>query len=380
MNGPVVVVGATGHTGGLVARALAARGTPTRLAGRRPEALAPLADALGPAVVDVVRVEVDDVRSLHAAFEGAGAVVNTVGPFLRLGLPIAAAAVDRGVPYVDCTAEQAFVRRVWEALDLPAQRTGVSVLPGHGADWGLACLAVGVLSGAVGHLRRVDSYHDLGGFTPSAGTARSMLEMVGEPVVGFADGAWGDLDPRVRRVSLPTGTGILAVPFAGGDVALLPRDLPSLRHVGSHLVLSGAEAWGVSLGQRLLSAARPLLRPTWLHPVADAVAARLPEPAQPAPWSLWTRADGDATAWMLLEGDDTYAVSAELLAEIGTRLARGEAMATGVRSAAVALPAAEVLDGLAGVRARVVPEWRVGRATVSRDPCASPGAAGSGTP
>ena len=123
MPGRIVLFGATGYTGRLVAEALVARGQRPLLAGRDPERLTGLSGELGgeldTAVADVSRPET--VRDLL----GAGDVlISTVGPFARWGDPAVEAAIDCRAAYLDSTGEPVFIRRVFEQFGPRAEAAG----------------------------------------------------------------------------------------------------------------------------------------------------------------------------------------------------------------------------------------------------------------
>ena len=48
----------------------------------------------------------DDTSSLGRALEGAAAVINCAGPFLDTADFVASTAVEKGIHYLDVTAEQ----------------------------------------------------------------------------------------------------------------------------------------------------------------------------------------------------------------------------------------------------------------------------------
>lgn len=68
----ILVTGATGQIGGRVASELAERGVPLRTMSRRPDAIVP---ASGNQLAEHVVADFDDVASLEAAVDGAGAVL-----------------------------------------------------------------------------------------------------------------------------------------------------------------------------------------------------------------------------------------------------------------------------------------------------------------
>src|SRR4051794_9108663 len=150
--GRIVLFGATGYTGRLVAEALARRGARPVLAARSGDSLRGLASELGggldTAVADVSRPE-----SVRALVEQGDVLLSTVGPFARWGEPAVRAAIDAGAHYLDSTGETGFIRRVFEELGRSAGE--VALLTAMAFDWvpgnlagGLALAEAGVPGGA----------------------------------------------------------------------------------------------------------------------------------------------------------------------------------------------------------------------------------------
>src|SRR3954447_27008623 len=159
----IVVFGATGYTGGLIAARLAAAGVRPVLAGRSAEALSALAARLG----DLEWVRADAMRQ-NTVFElvGAGDVlISTVGPFAKWGLAAVRAAVAAGCVYLDSTGEPAHIRRVFSEFAGPAARSGAALLPAMGYDFAPGSLAGALaLSEAGEDAVRVDvGYYAMGG-------------------------------------------------------------------------------------------------------------------------------------------------------------------------------------------------------------------------
>jgi short subunit dehydrogenase-like uncharacterized protein len=82
----VLLVGAAGNSGRLIAAELAVRRLSVRLAGRRHGPLVDLASGLAAdgATIDVRTVDVDDTGSLAEAIAGVRVVLSTIGSFARL--------------------------------------------------------------------------------------------------------------------------------------------------------------------------------------------------------------------------------------------------------------------------------------------------------
>jgi short subunit dehydrogenase-like uncharacterized protein len=199
----IMIYGATGYTGGLLAAHAAARGLQPVLAGRDPAKLRPLAARLS---LEARPASLDDPDRLREALAGIGTVIHAAGPFSRTARPMADACLATGTHYLDITGEIA----VLEALagrDAAAKAAGIVLLPAAGFDVVPSdCLAAHVAGRLPGATRLRISIGGFGGF--SRGTARTMVEGI----------AWGT---RVRRegriVELP------APPRAVADFGRGPR-------------------------------------------------------------------------------------------------------------------------------------------------------------
>lgn len=125
----LLIYGANGYTGELVARRAAAD-MPVVLAGRNAGAVAALAAELGR---DHRAFALDDAAALDRALAGIAAVLNCAGPFSRTAAPLVSACLRARAHYLDITGEIA----VFEDLagrDAEARAAGITVLPGAGFD------------------------------------------------------------------------------------------------------------------------------------------------------------------------------------------------------------------------------------------------------
>lgn len=107
-NYPVVVYGASGYTGRLVAEYLREYNIPFIAAGRDKKRIEEgMKQVPGIETADYKVVEVEhDEKSLAQLFDGAAVVCNTVGPFTYFGEPVIAACAQAGAHYMDSTGEQ----------------------------------------------------------------------------------------------------------------------------------------------------------------------------------------------------------------------------------------------------------------------------------
>src|SRR6266702_1991335 len=118
MPGRIVLYGATGYIGGLIARAMVAGGARPVLAGRDQGRLDALAERLS-RNSDGVKLETAVAGSegpgpLRELIGAGDVLVSTAGPFLKVGRSAVEAAVDSGAVYLDSAGEPPFIRQVFE--------------------------------------------------------------------------------------------------------------------------------------------------------------------------------------------------------------------------------------------------------------------------
>jgi len=132
----IIVYGATGFAGALVAAHLAAHapaGTRVALAGRSAERLEAVRTRLGvdwPLIVADATCEPD----LATLAESAHVVITTVGPYARYGRPLAHACAAAGTDYVDLTGEVIFARASADENHELARSTGARIVHSCGFD------------------------------------------------------------------------------------------------------------------------------------------------------------------------------------------------------------------------------------------------------
>ncbi len=130
MQNSFLLYGANGYTGELIARHAAQYHLHPILAGRREEALKPLAAKLNyPYIV----FDVTDSNTLLAALREVRLVVNTAGPFQFTAKSIIDACLQTGTHYVDVNGDIAVFEMIRQ-MDVAAKRAGIMLLPGSGFD------------------------------------------------------------------------------------------------------------------------------------------------------------------------------------------------------------------------------------------------------
>jgi short subunit dehydrogenase-like uncharacterized protein len=187
-SGPIAVYGATGFTGGLIARELKSAGADLLIAGRSRGKLEALSEELGGVPIAVAAV--DDAAGLREMLEPCSVVVACAGPFGLHGEPVVAAAVDNGTHYLDTTGEQSFMRMVFDRYGERATEKGVALVPGMGFDYAPGDLIAALTAADMGPLDEIVIAYCVHGFEPTHGTALSGLEIMRGGDVVWSGGDW----------------------------------------------------------------------------------------------------------------------------------------------------------------------------------------------
>lgn len=137
----IVVYGATGYTGRLVAEYLAhhyagrADAPKWAMAGRSAAKLAEIRDLIGaPADTPLIVADSDDAASMTALAESTRVVLTTVGPYQLYGEPLLAACVAAGTDYADLCGEPVWMRQMIDKYHAAAQASGARVAFSSGFD------------------------------------------------------------------------------------------------------------------------------------------------------------------------------------------------------------------------------------------------------
>ncbi len=137
----IIVIGATGFTGSLVAEYLCERygvGANLRwaIAARNQRKLSALQESLGSPAASLPAVVADtlDARSMSDLAQRTRVVLTTVGPYARYGSELVAACAENGTHYCDLAGEVQWIRRMIDAHDASARRSGARIVHCCGFD------------------------------------------------------------------------------------------------------------------------------------------------------------------------------------------------------------------------------------------------------
>jgi short subunit dehydrogenase-like uncharacterized protein len=196
-----LLYGANGYTGRLIASAAKREGLVLTLAGRRREAVEPLATELD---FPWRAFPLGDRAALARQLEPFGALLLAAGPFSSTSRAAIDACLASGTSYLDITGEIDVFESLF-ARSEEAARAGVAVLPGVGFDVVPSdCLAASLAAALPRGEKLLLAFK---GFKTSAGTMKTMLE-------GIPNGGRARIGGELVRV--PVGWKTREVPFPGG--------------------------------------------------------------------------------------------------------------------------------------------------------------------
>ena len=210
----LLVYGANGYSGELIAAHLAERGLRAILAGRRAEAVAPVARRLG---FDSRTFDLGHPEQIDRGLAGVTVVLNCAGPFSRTAGPMVDGCLRARAHYLDITGEIMVFAAV-AARDAEARAAGVMLLPGAGFDVVPSdCLAAHVGRRLPGATRLRLAFRAGGGL--SRGTALTSFESAAGGGLVRRGGALTNVPLGHQTISVDFGRGprpAISIPW--GDV------------------------------------------------------------------------------------------------------------------------------------------------------------------
>jgi short subunit dehydrogenase-like uncharacterized protein len=211
----LLIYGATGYTGSLIARAAAGRALHPVLAGRT---AGPLTALAGELALDHRVFALDTPDAIAAGLRGIHTVLNCAGPFRHTAAPVAAACLRAGANYLDITGEAA----VFEALaarDAQAKACGIVLLPEVGFDVVPSdCLAAHLKRRLPTATRLTLAFRSAGRM--SRGTALTALDRMSDGGLVRVNGVLKKVPAAWKTRAIDFGNGPeMAMTIPWGDVA-----------------------------------------------------------------------------------------------------------------------------------------------------------------
>lgn len=218
MPSQLMIYGANGFTGRLIAKEAAARGLQPILAGRNREQIEALGRELG------CKTRVFDLAGdVAAQLSGVSVVLHCAGPYIATSEPMLAACIKTRAHYLDITGEIYVFQRIY-AMDAELKAAGIMAVPGVGFDVvpteGVAVL----LKERMPDATRVRVVMRADRPAMSRGTLKSSIEILPQGTLVREDGELRPAPARRELQSVEFRDGSFkVVPFTAGELMTIHR-------------------------------------------------------------------------------------------------------------------------------------------------------------
>jgi short subunit dehydrogenase-like uncharacterized protein len=210
-----MIYGASGYTGGLIAREAKKHGMQPTLAGRSRAKIEALSRELQ---LPFRSFQLKDRVEVERELEGFRLVLNCAGPFSATAKPMIESCLKKKLHYLDITGEIE-VFEFSHGLGEQARQAGVVLCPGVGFDViPTDCLAAALKAALPDATHLALGFDSRSGISP--GTAKTMVEGLAQGGKVRRDGRIVSVPPayRTRRIDFGDGEK-LATTIPWGDVA-----------------------------------------------------------------------------------------------------------------------------------------------------------------
>ena len=328
----IVIYGASGLTGSLIAHSLLEHGLDFALAGRDLERLKSVGDEVGGPELRTAHVYDED--ALVRIFEDADVVINCAGPFGAIGEPVVRAALQADCHYLDTAGEQEFVRNIYERFESAATTAKRVVVNSCAFEVALGDWAANLAAAAL-EVEVVDSIlisYSVDRMSPTKGTRLSILDALGRQGYTWIDDRWVPASPGSDRqeVDFPEPFGPrTALSFPSPEVITVPRHSPAKRvqtfmSLGPDTPLTRAASIVAPVISPLMAPLLGSLLRSGLGALAQSALEAAPMPAgqeRNSRFAIVAEATiGERSARCTLSGVDIYGVSADIACLAAERL------------------------------------------------------------
>lgn len=352
-NPQVIVYGASGYTGKLTAWKLAERGIPFIAAGRNAARLQMELDKVSELKgADYQCVEVaHDRKALAALFAGKKVVINIVGPFMQLGLPVVEACLDAGCHYFDTTGEMDWVAMLKQEFGPKFESKGLALCPANSYMWTEGNIAAEIALETPG-IDTLDIVY-LGDSPVSEASTASFLRMCTNPQYYLANKQlvmWPYA--TTYMVTVPGESKVFnALPWSGGGEPLWYADDARVRNCSVLVSFRNQQLFAGVFGllQKFEAECRPLPHAE-REATTNAWGAGITTSEPPREDPLLNRCilachgrGNTASVEVIVRGNSPYAQTGVFGAEAARRVLRGQLLATGFVSPVQAFGARQLL-------------------------------------
>lgn len=338
----ILLLGATGATGGLILDLLVERGIRPTLVGRNKDKLAALADKFGG--LDIAVADAQDADALKVAIGAGDLLISTVGPFSQLGKIPLRVAVEQGAHYMDSTGEPAFMAHVYGDYEQQLKNAQSVIMTACGFDYVPGQLAAGKLMQDYGDevetLNVTYSTADGRIANLTTGTLSSFCTGISEQGIFYNDGQWrqGYIGGSTHQITAGDKK-IKGIAVPASECLELPRIYPDLKNVNVYLAWFGAFGGAMSLLNRLQ---HQLFKIPGYRSLLNSIGQRVPVPRRTSP-SITAKNEGpslivaeaynsggELLGTRTIDGHNMYYYTGEIMAWMASQIQKGEIKEFGV--------------------------------------------------
>jgi len=218
----ILLYGANGYTGNLIARLAVQRGLRPILGGRNEDKIKPLAAYLN---LEYRSLALSDTMALEAELQDVVAVLHCAGPFQQTWKAMVTACLRTKTHYLDITGEWTVLEAI-AALDGEAKAAGVMLLPGVGFDVVPSDCLAAHLKGRMPAAQKLAIALQMGTDSSSwsgklsRGTATTMVEGQSSPGMVRRGGVLRPVPAAWKTRTIDLGLGpVLTATIPWGDVS-----------------------------------------------------------------------------------------------------------------------------------------------------------------
>jgi short subunit dehydrogenase-like uncharacterized protein len=223
----IILYGANGYTGKLIARMAGEYNIKPVLAGRREEAVRPLAEQMG---LEWAVADLNDPASLDALLAKAKLVLHAAGPFKYTARPMIEACIRNGKHYTDITGE-ILVYEMAKKYHEQALAKNIMLMPGVGFDVvPTDCMALHLKNKMADALNLKLAFASLGSGL-SHGTATTMAEGMGQKSAERIDGKIRPVPLGQKGMTVDFGAKklfVMSIPWGDISTAYTTTGIPNI--------------------------------------------------------------------------------------------------------------------------------------------------------
>lgn len=315
----LLLYGANGYTGKLILEVALREGLRPVLAGRRAEAVEPIAKVHG---LQSLCFGLEDPGTVARLLEPFSALLLAAGPFSRTSAPALEACLHARTAYLDITGEVAVFEAAF-ARDADAKTAGIPVLPGTGFDVVPSdCLARALSEALPGAETLTLAFR---GFKPSAGTMKTMAEGAHKGGLVRTGGNLVRVPSAWKTMEVPLPGPRLAMTIPWGDLSTAWRST-GIPNIEVYMAVPPAAVANARRMRRLAPVlGLPFVQTFLMKRIEKNVKGPTEEDRERERSFLWGRVTKDGRSVTgTLETLEGYALTAETSVAIAKRVLAGE--------------------------------------------------------